>query len=54
MINDTFRPVTAINISFIVLNELKSFVNEIDTDNLTVSNSELITLDFTVSEIGFP
>ena len=35
--------------SFILFNGLKRFLGEIETDNLTVSNSELITFDFTVS-----
>ena len=35
-------------ISFILFNELKRFRSEIETDNLTVSNSEIIILDFTV------
>ena len=34
--------------SFMLFNELKRFLSEIETDNLTVSNSEIITLDFTV------
>ena len=36
--------------SFILFNELKRFLGEIETDNLTVSNSEIITFDFTVSK----
>ena len=35
-------------ISFMLFNELYRFLSEIETDNLTVSNSEIITLDFTV------
>ena len=34
--------------SFMLFNELERFLSEIETDNLTVSNSEIITLDFTV------
>ena len=34
--------------SFMPFNELKRFLGETETDNLTVSNSEIITLDFTV------
>ena len=34
--------------SFMLFNELKRFLSEIVTDNLTVSNSEVITLDFNV------
>ena len=34
--------------SFMLFNELQRFLSEIETDNLTVSNSEIITLDFTV------
>ena len=37
-------------ISFILFNELLRFLGEIETDNLTVSNSEIITFDFTVSK----
>ena len=37
--------------SFILFNGLKRFLGRIETDNLTVSNSEIITLDFTVSKI---
>ena len=37
-------------ISFILFNELFRFLGEIETDNLTVSNSEIITFDFTVSK----
>ena len=37
-------------ISFILFTELWRFVGEIETDNLTVSNSEIITFDFTVSK----
>ena len=36
--------------SFILFNELWGFLGEIETDNLTVSNSEIITFDFTVSK----
>ena len=36
--------------SFILFNELKRFLGEIETDNLTVSNSEIITFDFIVSK----
>ena len=40
--------------NFIILfNELQRFLNEIETDNFTVSNSENITFSFTVSKIGF-
>ena len=35
-------------ISFMLFNELKRFLSEIETDNLTFSNNEIITLDFTV------
>ena len=38
-------------LSFILFNELLRFLGEIETDNLTVSNSEIITFDFTVSNI---
>ena len=38
------------NISFILFNELWRFLGEIETDNFTVSNSEIITFDFTVSK----
>ena len=34
-------------ISFMLFNELQRFLSEIETDNLTVSDSEIITLDFT-------
>ena len=37
-------------LSFILFNELSRFLGEIETDNLTVSNSEIITFDFTVSK----
>ena len=37
-------------ISFILFNEFKRFLGEIETDNLTVSNSEITTFDFTVSK----
>ena len=33
-----------------IFNELQRFLGEIETDNLTVSNSEIITFDFTVSK----
>ena len=36
------------SLSFMLFNELLRFLSEIETDNLTVSNSEIITLDFTV------
>lgn len=36
-----------------LLNELYRFLGEIETDNLTVSNGEIIILNFTVSKIGF-
>ena len=36
--------------SFILFNKLQRFLGEIETDNLTVSNSEIITFDFTVSK----
>ena len=32
------------------MNNRLRFLGEIETDNLTVSNSEIITLDFTVSK----
>ena len=35
-------------ISFIIFNELQKFLGEIKTDNVTVSDSEIITLDYTV------
>ena len=35
-----------------LFNELYRFLSEIETDNLTVSNSEIITLDFTVWKIA--
>ena len=38
--------------SFILFNGLQRFLDEIETDNLTVSNSEVITLDLTVSKLG--
>ena len=38
------------SISFILFNELWRFLSEIETDILTVSNSEIITFDFTVSK----
>ena len=38
--------------SFMLFNELNRFLSEIETDNLTVSNSEIITLDFTVWKIA--
>ena len=38
--------------SFILFNGLQTFLDEIETDNLTVSNSEVITLDLTVSKPG--
>ena len=34
------------SISFILFNELKRFLGEIETDNLTVSNNEIIILNF--------
>ena len=34
--------------SFMLFNELSRFLSEIETDNFTVSNSEIITFDFTV------
>ena len=37
-------------VSFILFNELKIYLGEIETDNLTVSNSEIITFYFTVSK----
>ena len=40
-------------ISFMLFNELWRFLGEIETDNLTVSNSEIITLDFSVWKIAF-
>ena len=36
------------HISFMLFNELKRFLDEIKTNNFTVSNSEIITLFFTV------
>ena len=36
--------------SFILFNELWRFLGEIETDNLTVSNSDIISFDFTVSK----
>ena len=40
--------------SFILFNDLQRFHGGIETDSLTVSNSEIITFDFTVSKkIGF-
>ena len=35
-----------------IFNELQRFLGEIETDNLTLSNSDIITLDFTVCKIG--
>ena len=35
---------------FILFKGLWRFLGEIETDNLTVSNSEIITFDFTVSK----
>ena len=35
-------------ICFMLFNELWRLLSEMETDNLTVSNSEIITLDFTV------
>ena len=35
-------------VPFILFNELLRFLGEVETDNFTVSNSEIITLDFTV------
>ena len=37
-------------VSFILFSGLLRFLGEIETDNLTVSNSEIITFDFTVSK----
>ena len=37
-------------LSFILFSKLKRFLGKIETDNLTVSNSEFITFDFTVSK----
>ena len=45
------RPVHK-RLSFMLFNELWRFLSEIETDNLTVSNSEIITLDFTVLKIA--
>ena len=45
---EVFRVITAI--SFILFNNLQRFLGEIETDNLTVSNNDIITLDFTVSK----
>ena len=39
-------------ISFMLFNELLRFLSEIETDNLTISNSKIITLDFTVWKIA--
>ena len=39
-----------IGVSFMLFNDLQRFLGEIKTDNLTVSNSEIITFDFTVSK----
>ena len=39
-------------ISFILFNELWRFLREIETNNFTVSNSEINTFDFTVSKKG--
>ena len=36
-----------------LLNELYRFLGEIETDNLTVSNGEIIIFNFTVSIKGF-
>ena len=36
--------------SFILFNDLQRFHGGIETDSLTVSNSEIITFDFTVSK----
>ena len=36
--------------SFILSSELLRFLGEMEADNLTVSNSEIITFDFTVSK----
>ena len=36
--------------SVILFNVLERFLGEIETDNLIVSNSEIITFDFTVSK----
>ena len=36
------------HISFMLFSELLRFLSEIETDNLTVLNSEIISLDFTV------
>ena len=38
---------------FYTFYELQRFLGEFETDNLTVSNSEIITFDFNVSNIGF-
>ena len=35
----------------ILFNELQRHLGEIETDNLTLSNSDIITLDFTVCKI---
>ena len=39
-----------IDFSFMLFNKLQRFFGEIETNNLTVSNSEIITLDFNVSK----
>ena len=41
MINVQMRP-----ISYMLSDGLKRFLGEIESDNLTVSNSEIITFDF--------
>ena len=37
---------------FYTFYELQRFLGEFETDNLTVSNSEIIAFDFNVSNIG--
>ena len=39
-------------VSFMLFNELQRFLGEIKTDNFIVSNSEIITLSFTVRKIA--
>ena len=36
--------------SFILFNDLQRFLSKTETDSLTLSNSAIITLDFTVSK----
>ena len=39
-------------LSFMLFNELDRFLSEIETDNFTGSDSEIITFDFTVWKIA--